>query len=153
MRCVCVRAWGVEHTCTFYTANAILSAPGDLSMMCNLCSASPKMRDEKSDVKYKQNQYTISVYKSDLFSCIWYLWVISLAHSPFIVHCEVGEWTHWGPCVQIRSIRPHRRGEESRTRQVLRSPSLRWPLSTCATDQEVCHQEETKESKKFVLTW
>lgn len=39
------------------------------------------------------------------------------------VHCEVGEWTDWGPCVRRRSMRAYRRGEETRTRRVLQSPS------------------------------
>uniref|UniRef100_A0A4W6EMC9 R-spondin 3 n=1 Tax=Lates calcarifer TaxID=8187 RepID=A0A4W6EMC9_LATCA len=40
------------------------------------------------------------------------------------VHCEVGEWTEWGPCIRKRSMRAYRRGEVTRTRQVLRSPSV-----------------------------
>uniref|UniRef100_A0A3Q3KMH5 R-spondin Fu-CRD domain-containing protein n=1 Tax=Monopterus albus TaxID=43700 RepID=A0A3Q3KMH5_MONAL len=40
------------------------------------------------------------------------------------LHCEVGDWTDWGPCIQKRSTRTYRRGEETRTRQVLRSPSV-----------------------------
>uniref|UniRef100_A0A8C4GM28 R-spondin Fu-CRD domain-containing protein n=1 Tax=Dicentrarchus labrax TaxID=13489 RepID=A0A8C4GM28_DICLA len=40
------------------------------------------------------------------------------------LHCQVGEWTDWGPCVRKRSMRAYRRGEETRTRQVLQSPSL-----------------------------
>uniref|UniRef100_A0A8C9ZQH1 R-spondin 3 n=1 Tax=Sander lucioperca TaxID=283035 RepID=A0A8C9ZQH1_SANLU len=39
------------------------------------------------------------------------------------LHCEVGEWTGWGPCVQKRSMRAYRRGQETRNRQLLRSPS------------------------------
>uniref|UniRef100_A0A673C7E3 R-spondin 3 n=1 Tax=Sphaeramia orbicularis TaxID=375764 RepID=A0A673C7E3_9TELE len=40
------------------------------------------------------------------------------------VHCEVGEWTEWSPCARKRSMRAYRRGEETRTREVLHSPSL-----------------------------
>ncbi|KAM9704151.1 R-spondin-3-like isoform 1-T1 [Menidia menidia] len=40
------------------------------------------------------------------------------------IHCEVGEWTSWGQCAQRDGTRAHRRGEEERTRQVLRSPSV-----------------------------
>ncbi|XP_071760248.2 R-spondin-3-like [Centroberyx gerrardi] len=40
------------------------------------------------------------------------------------VHCEVGEWGKWGPCVRKGSLRAYRRGEETRTRDVLRSPSV-----------------------------
>uniref|UniRef100_A0A672GZ33 R-spondin 3 n=1 Tax=Salarias fasciatus TaxID=181472 RepID=A0A672GZ33_SALFA len=40
------------------------------------------------------------------------------------VHCEVGEWTVWGPCVRKQNTRAYRRGEEARTRQVLHSPSF-----------------------------
>uniref|UniRef100_A0A665V9M0 R-spondin 3 n=1 Tax=Echeneis naucrates TaxID=173247 RepID=A0A665V9M0_ECHNA len=40
------------------------------------------------------------------------------------VHCKVGEWSEWGPCCQKRSMRACRKGEETRTRQVLQSPSV-----------------------------
>uniref|UniRef100_A0A7N8XA09 R-spondin 3 n=1 Tax=Mastacembelus armatus TaxID=205130 RepID=A0A7N8XA09_9TELE len=41
-----------------------------------------------------------------------------------LVHCEVGDWTDWGPCVRKRSIRAYRRGKETRTRQILQPPSV-----------------------------
>uniref|UniRef100_A0A3B5QNN9 R-spondin 3 n=1 Tax=Xiphophorus maculatus TaxID=8083 RepID=A0A3B5QNN9_XIPMA len=34
-------------------------------------------------------------------------------------HCEVGEWTSWGQCVRKQNTTVHRRGEETRTRQIL----------------------------------
>uniref|UniRef100_A0A7N8X446 R-spondin 3 n=1 Tax=Mastacembelus armatus TaxID=205130 RepID=A0A7N8X446_9TELE len=40
------------------------------------------------------------------------------------LHCEVGDWTDWGPCVRKRSIRAYRRGKETRTRQILQPPSV-----------------------------
>uniref|UniRef100_A0A1A8MES9 R-spondin 3 n=2 Tax=Nothobranchius pienaari TaxID=704102 RepID=A0A1A8MES9_9TELE len=40
------------------------------------------------------------------------------------IHCQVGQWTSWGPCVRKRSTAVHRRGEEARTRQVLHTPSV-----------------------------
>ncbi|KAM9355501.1 R-spondin-3-like [Pholidichthys leucotaenia] len=40
------------------------------------------------------------------------------------IHCEVDEWTSWGPCIRKWSMGANRRGEETRTRQVLRSPSV-----------------------------
>lgn len=36
------------------------------------------------------------------------------------VHCEVGEWSEWGPCSRIGK---NCIGEESRTRKVLQTPS------------------------------
>ncbi|XP_068197821.1 R-spondin-3-like [Antennarius striatus] len=42
-----------------------------------------------------------------------------------IEHCDIGEWTDWSPCVQKRNNQTHKRGEESRTRNVL------WPPSIC----------------------
>uniref|UniRef100_A0A8C6WJR0 R-spondin 3 n=1 Tax=Neogobius melanostomus TaxID=47308 RepID=A0A8C6WJR0_9GOBI len=40
------------------------------------------------------------------------------------VHCEVGEWSEWSPCVRKRSMKTYRRrGEKTRTRQVLSPPS------------------------------
>lgn len=44
--------------------------------------------------------------------------------SLLIVDCEVGEWTDWDQCVRRRSTRPYRRGQEKRTRRVLRPPSV-----------------------------
>uniref|UniRef100_A0A3B5LCW1 R-spondin Fu-CRD domain-containing protein n=1 Tax=Xiphophorus couchianus TaxID=32473 RepID=A0A3B5LCW1_9TELE len=38
-------------------------------------------------------------------------------------HCEVGEWTSWGQCVRKHNTTVHRRGEETRTRQILHFPS------------------------------
>uniref|UniRef100_A0A3Q4BJC1 R-spondin Fu-CRD domain-containing protein n=1 Tax=Mola mola TaxID=94237 RepID=A0A3Q4BJC1_MOLML len=35
------------------------------------------------------------------------------------VHCEAEEWTHAGRCVQRRSMKPYRRGQESPARHVL----------------------------------
>nr|XP_020442849.1 R-spondin-3-like isoform X2 [Monopterus albus] len=49
---------------------------------------------------------------------------VQLMQCVLQVHCEVGDWTDWGPCIQKRSTRTYRRGEETRTRQVLRSPSV-----------------------------
>ncbi|KAM7395581.1 hypothetical protein PAMA_007043 [Pampus argenteus] len=40
------------------------------------------------------------------------------------VHCEVGEWTEWGPCIRKRNTRSYRKGEETRTRQVLHSANI-----------------------------
>uniref|UniRef100_A0A3P9LE99 R-spondin 3 n=1 Tax=Oryzias latipes TaxID=8090 RepID=A0A3P9LE99_ORYLA len=38
------------------------------------------------------------------------------------VHCQVGEWSEWSPC--IRSSKTcNRRGQEARTRQILQTPS------------------------------
>ncbi|KAM6915120.1 R-spondin-3-like [Xenentodon cancila] len=39
------------------------------------------------------------------------------------IHCEVGEWTSWGQCALKQGNQVHRRGEETRNRQVLHSPS------------------------------
>ncbi|XP_029966378.1 R-spondin-3-like [Salarias fasciatus] len=47
-----------------------------------------------------------------------------LKHCIPQIHCEVGEWTVWGPCVRKQNTRAYRRGEEARTRQVLHSPSF-----------------------------
>uniref|UniRef100_A0A3P8WSG6 R-spondin 3 n=1 Tax=Cynoglossus semilaevis TaxID=244447 RepID=A0A3P8WSG6_CYNSE len=37
------------------------------------------------------------------------------------VNCKVGEWTEWGPCLQKVNTEGYKKGEESRTRQVLQS--------------------------------
>uniref|UniRef100_A0A3B3TXS2 R-spondin 3 n=1 Tax=Poecilia latipinna TaxID=48699 RepID=A0A3B3TXS2_9TELE len=43
------------------------------------------------------------------------------------VHCEVGEWTSWGQCVRKQNTTVHRRGEETRTRQILTGHSNKRP--------------------------
>uniref|UniRef100_A0A8C5NES6 R-spondin 3 n=1 Tax=Gouania willdenowi TaxID=441366 RepID=A0A8C5NES6_GOUWI len=40
------------------------------------------------------------------------------------LHCEVGEWSDWGPCLQKQGLRAYRKGQETRTRQVLQNPSV-----------------------------
>ncbi|XP_026197238.1 R-spondin-3-like isoform X1 [Anabas testudineus] len=40
------------------------------------------------------------------------------------VHCEVGEWTDWSACIWKKTVREYRRGEETRTRQILQTPSV-----------------------------
>ncbi|XP_016888918.1 R-spondin-3-like [Cynoglossus semilaevis] len=37
------------------------------------------------------------------------------------INCKVGEWTEWGPCLQKVNTEGYKKGEESRTRQVLQS--------------------------------
>lgn len=126
VRCVsggtCV--WGVKQTCTFTKASVISPVRWDLSLMCSFCNASPKVRETPNfywDVKQTTTIPNISIEVSA------YLLLpvsICLITSLLTVHCEVGEWTDWGPCVRRRSMRTYRRGEEMRTRKVLRSPSV-----------------------------
>uniref|UniRef100_A0A3Q1IHC3 R-spondin Fu-CRD domain-containing protein n=1 Tax=Anabas testudineus TaxID=64144 RepID=A0A3Q1IHC3_ANATE len=40
------------------------------------------------------------------------------------LHCEVGEWTDWSACIWKKTVREYRRGEETRTRQILQTPSV-----------------------------
>ncbi|XP_056150151.1 R-spondin-3-like [Lampris incognitus] len=40
------------------------------------------------------------------------------------VHCEVGEWGEWSPCVHKGSVRAYRKGKVTRTREILQLPSL-----------------------------
>lgn len=40
-----------------------------------------------------------------------------------LVHCEVGEWGEWSPCSRSGRTCGFKRGQETRTRQVLRYPS------------------------------
>lgn len=60
--------------------------------------------------------------------CFHFLPLVSvyliISSSHFIVDCEVGEWTEWGPCIRKRSTRAYRKGKETRTRQVLHAPSI-----------------------------
>lgn len=42
---------------------------------------------------------------------------------PPSVHCEVGEWSEWSPCSKSGRTCGFKRGQETRTRQVLQYPS------------------------------
>lgn len=71
----------------------------------------------KKLVVYLFQCYATYCFYSDTLS-------FSRSSSVFIVHCEVGGWTNWGPCIRRSSARPYRRGQETRDRQVLKSPSV-----------------------------
>ena len=52
--------------------------------------------------------------------------LILTSSSPFLplsVHCEVGEWNEWSPCSRSGRTCGFKRGQETRTRQVLQYPS------------------------------
>ncbi|KAG8582651.1 hypothetical protein GDO81_008149 [Engystomops pustulosus] len=40
-----------------------------------------------------------------------------------IVHCEVSEWSPWGPCTKRGKLCGFKRGNETRTREILQQPS------------------------------
>uniref|UniRef100_A0A3B4UC11 R-spondin 3 n=1 Tax=Seriola dumerili TaxID=41447 RepID=A0A3B4UC11_SERDU len=74
-------------------------------------------------------RHSLSLTSTMHFCCLMFLSPpTNMCHinhllSP-LVHCEVGEWTEWGPCIRKRRMQAYRRGEETRTRQVLQSPSV-----------------------------
>lgn len=57
------------------------------------------------------------------------------------VHCEVGEWTEWGPCLRVgkRCFR-----EETRTRKVMQNPSPQGNHCPSTTEKRECFAKKKK---------
>ncbi|XP_010774000.1 R-spondin-3-like [Notothenia coriiceps] len=68
------------------------------------------------------------------------------------VHCEVGGWTNWGPCIRRSSARPYRRGQETRDRQVLKSPSVSGDPCPPVSQIRKCVNRKRPKSPKLHLT-
>ncbi|KAG8011215.1 hypothetical protein GBF38_005912, partial [Nibea albiflora] len=99
------------------TANAALRECTECSTGCEMCVRRNMCVRCKADLYFHQGQCHLTCprgFEPD----------VQLLQCNPQVHCEVGEWTDWGPCVRRRSMRTYRRGEEMRTRKVLRSPSV-----------------------------
>ncbi|XP_041831652.1 R-spondin-3-like [Melanotaenia boesemani] len=107
-----------ENSCPMgLTANIVLRECTECPTGCELCVRRNMCKRCNADMYHLHGQCHHTCPKGfepdgDLMQCI-----------PQI-HCEVGEWTSWGQCAQKNTTKPYRRGEETRTRQVLRSPSV-----------------------------
>ncbi|KAK2902743.1 hypothetical protein QQF64_010419 [Cirrhinus molitorella] len=54
------------------------------------------------------------------------------------VHCEVGEWSEWGPCSRSGKTCGFKWGEETRTRKVLQNPSPVGNPCPAASEKREC---------------
>ncbi|XP_036406322.1 R-spondin-3-like [Megalops cyprinoides] len=54
------------------------------------------------------------------------------------VHCEVGEWGSWSPCSRRERTCGFKRGEETRTREVLQLPSPRGDPCPITSERKKC---------------
>uniref|UniRef100_A0A9J8B326 R-spondin 3 n=1 Tax=Cyprinus carpio carpio TaxID=630221 RepID=A0A9J8B326_CYPCA len=54
------------------------------------------------------------------------------------VHCEVGEWSEWGPCSRSGKTCGFKWGEETRTRKVLQNPSPMGSPCPTTSDKREC---------------
>ncbi|KAL2084607.1 hypothetical protein ACEWY4_020125 [Coilia grayii] len=54
------------------------------------------------------------------------------------VHCEVDEWSEWSPCSRPGKTCGFKRGEETRTRKVIRTPSLHGNLCPPTNEKRDC---------------
>ncbi|XP_030577858.1 R-spondin-3-like [Archocentrus centrarchus] len=66
-------------------------------------------------------------------------------------HCEVGEWTRWGPCVRKQNVRAYRRGEKTRTRPVLSFPSVYGDPCPHVSEIRKCTIKKSLSSKRILL--
>ncbi|XP_039603753.1 R-spondin-3 isoform X1 [Polypterus senegalus] len=55
-----------------------------------------------------------------------------------VVHCIVGEWSQWTPCSKRGKTCGFKRGEESRSREVVRQPSTRGDTCPVTTEKRTC---------------
>uniref|UniRef100_A0A3B4A7L3 R-spondin Fu-CRD domain-containing protein n=1 Tax=Periophthalmus magnuspinnatus TaxID=409849 RepID=A0A3B4A7L3_9GOBI len=89
---------------------------------CELCMRRNMCARCRTDLYTLQGQCYLTCPKG--FEPDEQLICLSHHHSvSSIVHCEVGEWSDWSPCVHKRSMKMYRRGEKTRTRQMLSPPS------------------------------
>uniref|UniRef100_A0A7N6BI90 R-spondin Fu-CRD domain-containing protein n=1 Tax=Anabas testudineus TaxID=64144 RepID=A0A7N6BI90_ANATE len=76
------------------------------------------------------------------------------------VHCEVGEWTDWSACIWKKTVREYRRGEETRTRQILQTPSVSSDhcphvseFRKCVMKKGLCHRRKKLRSERLSGSW
>lgn len=72
-----------------------------------------------------QGQSQLKVVQKPRKSCMTEAtkFLFLLSSFSILVHCEVGEWGEWSPCYRSGRTCGFKRGQETRTRQVLRYPS------------------------------
>lgn len=98
-------------------ANAALRECTECSFGCEMCVSRAVCAGCREDLFALQGQCHLTCprgFEPDLL----------LMQCVPQVHCEVGGWTAWSPCVRKRSQRVTRRGQETRNRPVLRPPSV-----------------------------
>ncbi|XP_055088106.1 R-spondin-3-like [Periophthalmus magnuspinnatus] len=106
-----------ERSCPFgLTANLELRECIECPAGCELCMRRNMCARCRTDLYTLQGQCYLTCPKGfepdeQLMQCLPQ------------VHCEVGEWSDWSPCVHKRSMKMYRRGEKTRTRQMLSPPS------------------------------
>ncbi|KAM4528999.1 R-spondin-3-like isoform 2-T2 [Fundulus diaphanus] len=106
-----------ESSCPYgLTANPVLRECTECPAGCELCVGRNNCTRCRADMYHLHGQCNHTCPQglepdAQLMQCV-----------PQI-HCEVGEWTTWGQCVRKQNTTVHRRGEETRTRLILHSPS------------------------------
>ncbi|XP_028253583.1 R-spondin-3-like [Parambassis ranga] len=63
------------------------------------------------------------------------------------IDCEVGEWTNWGECIQKQGTVTSRKGEETRTRQVLLAPSVHGEPCPHVSENRKCVFKKKRSSR------
>ncbi|XP_070705780.1 R-spondin-3-like isoform X2 [Pempheris klunzingeri] len=107
-----------ENSCpNGLTANTALRECTECSLGCEVCVRRNMCVRCRADLYFLHGQCHLTCPKG-------FEPDVQLMQCTPQVHCEVGEWTDWGPCVRRKSVRSYRRGQETRTRQVLQPPSV-----------------------------
>ncbi|KAL7387966.1 hypothetical protein ABVT39_004524 [Epinephelus coioides] len=107
-----------ENSCpNGLTPNAVLRECTECSPGCEVCVRRNVCVRCRADLYFLHSQCHLTcptVFEPD----------VQLMQCVPRVHCEVGGWTAWGPCVRKKRKGAYRRGQETRIRQVLQSPSV-----------------------------
>lgn len=115
---VCVRCRADLY---FLHSQCHLACPSGFEPDVQLMQCNPQ--GERYSPSLMSTSILHSVHRNS-FVTLHVLVLSPVTNACLLVHCEIGEWTDWSPCIWKKAQRAYRRGEEKRTREILQSPSV-----------------------------